>query len=59
MEKIEKIPVFIDYRDGKTVCICHAGRKRCKKNCIRDEVDRDKFRDWKKTMNRSRFGKEH
>jgi hypothetical protein len=59
IKTVELIAVFIDYRNGKTVCICPANKKRCGKNCVRDIVERDKYRDWEKTMNRSRFGKEY
>ena len=32
METKEKIKVFIDFQNGKTVCICKRSRKRCGKN---------------------------
>ena len=56
MDTIEKIPVFLDIVNGKTVCICPAGKKGCKKNCVRDVVERDKFRGWQKTMKRNKYG---
>ena len=56
IETVEMIAVFIDVHKGKTVCICPANKKRCKKPCVRDIVERDKFREWEKTMNRNRFG---
>nr|DAQ79823.1 MAG TPA: hypothetical protein [Caudoviricetes sp.] len=57
METREKIPVFILTHKGKTVCICHAKSKGCGKPCPRDTVERDKFRDWEKVMQRNRYGK--
>ena len=57
METKEKIPVFIDTKKGKTVCICHASAKGCGKPCPRDTVERDKFDQWEKTMKRNRYGK--
>jgi len=57
MEAIEKIPVFIDIVNGKTVCICSAKAKKCRKQCQRDIVERDKFRDLEKVMRRNRYGK--
>ena len=57
MQETEKIPVYIDIVKGKTVCICHVSRKRCKKSCPRDAVERDKFAEWEKTMKRNRYGK--
>lgn len=57
MKEYEKIPVYIRIVNGKTVCICHAGRKLCNKNCERDEVTRDKFAEWEKIMKRDRYGR--
>lgn len=58
MKGVEKIPVFIDCRNGKTVCVCHAGRKGCgKKGCERAFVTRDKFEHWKSTMKRDIYGR--
>ncbi len=57
METTEKIPVFIDIVNGKTVCICSASAKKCRKHCQRDTVERDKFREWEKVMRRNRYGK--
>ena len=57
MEKIEKIQVYINTEKGKTVCICHAGNKKCHRECQRDLVSRDKFRGWKATMHRDKFGR--
>lgn len=57
MKTEEKIPVFIDIRKGKTVCICHAGRKGCDKKCDRDFVSRDKYFGWKHTMKKDVYGK--
>lgn len=58
MHTRERIPVWIDIRNGKTVCICHAGYKGCgSRHCARDTVTRDRFEDWQKTMQRNRYGK--
>lgn len=57
METTEKISVYIDIENGKTVCICHTSAKGCGKNCPRDTVERDKYREWEQTMKRNRYGK--
>lgn len=57
MDSTEKIPVYVDIVKGRTVCICHAGRKGCGKHCARDRVTRDKFAEWEKTCRRDRYGK--
>lgn len=57
MEKKEKIRVYIDFRNGKTVCICKRSKKGCDKNCIPDIVERDKFYGWEDTFHRNRYGK--
>lgn len=56
MECIEKIPVYIRIANGKTVCICHAGAKKCGRTCQRDKVSRDRFDEWQKAMNRNKYG---
>ena len=56
MEETEKIKVYVDIVDGKTVCICKRSRRGCSKPCEPDEVTRDKFKDWKSTMYRNRYG---
>jgi len=57
MEKKEVLKVFIDWKDGETRCICLRSKKRCRKKCSRDVVERDLYRDWEKTFNQDRFGK--
>lgn len=57
MKEQEKIPVFILFNEGKTVCICHADRKRCKRKCTPDIVTRDKFAGWISTFYRDKYGK--
>ena len=57
MEKVEKIKVYINFRNGKTVCICKSNKKGCRKNCIPDIVERDKFAGWESTFHRNRYGK--
>ena len=57
MKETERIKVFIHVVDGRTICICHAARKRCGRDCQRDEVTRDKFDQWHKTMKREKYGR--
>ena len=57
METKEKIKVYIDVQDGKTVCICKRSKKRCGKNCEPDVVERDKCAEWQSTFHRDRYGK--
>lgn len=57
METKEHIQVFVDIKDGHTVCICKREKKRCKKNCAPDTVDRDKFAEWESVFHRDRYGK--
>lgn len=57
MEETEKIPVYIKIIKGKTVCVCHASAKKCKCDCPRDILTRDKFAGWKGTMRRDRYGR--
>lgn len=54
---VEYIKVHIDFRDGKTVCICKASNKRCGKPCPTDVVERDKYRGWEDTFRVDKFGK--
>ena len=54
---IEYVKVFIDYKDGKTACICKRDHKRCNKKCTPDVVERDKYRDWEDTFYQDRYGK--
>lgn len=57
MEETEKIKVYIDFRNGKTACICKRNKKGCKKDCIPDIVERDKFAGWKDVFHQNRYGK--
>ena len=57
MEETEKIPVYIRYANGKTICICHARDKGCKRDCQRDIVTRDRYDGWKETLYRNKFGR--
>lgn len=50
METKEKIKVYIDIQDGKTICICKRSNKGCGKKCEPDVVERDKFAGWKSTF---------
>ena len=54
---VEYIKVFIDYKDGKTVCICKRDKKRCNKRCTPDVVERDKYRGWEDTFHVDKYGK--
>lgn len=57
METKERIKVFIDFEDGKAVCICKRSRKRCNKKCEPDIVERDKFEGWQKVFHQNKYGK--
>lgn len=57
MQSKETIKVYIDYQDGKTVCICKRSKKMCGKYCVKDVVERDKFRGWIDTFKVNRYGK--
>ena len=57
METKETINVYIDYQNGKTVCICKMSNKRCNKKCEPDVVERDKFRDWISTFRQDKYGR--
>ena len=55
--EVEYIKVHIDFRNGKTVCLCKASNKRCGKPCPTDAVERDKYRGWEDTFRVDKFGK--
>lgn len=57
METAEKIPVYVDIRKGKTVCICRRDKKLCGKQCAKDVVTRDKFEGWFSTFHRDVYGR--
>ena len=59
MKGIEKIPVFIKIECGVTVCVCHAGAKRCARSveCHRDILLRDRYAGWRSTMRKDRYGR--
>lgn len=57
MEEKEKIKVFVDVEDGKTVCICRRSNKKCGKECEPDVVERDRFADWESAFHRNRYGR--
>lgn len=57
METKEKIKVFIDYKDGDTVCICKRSKKMCNKKCTPEIVERDRFYGWEDTFKVNRYGK--
>ena len=54
---IESIKVFVDYENGKTVCICQRDRKRCDKLCVPDVVERDRYRGWEDAFHVDKYGK--
>lgn len=53
----EKIRVYAKIVKGKTVCICHAGKKGCNEECQADVVTRDRYFGWEETFRRNRYGK--
>lgn len=57
MQEKETIRVFIKAHKGKTVCICTSDDKRCSADCEEDIVERDRFRGWKTTFVRDKYGK--
>lgn len=57
MEQKEKIEVYVNIQDGRTVCICKRSCKGCDKRCESDVVERDRFSEWKSTFRRDRYGK--
>ena len=57
MKEKEMIEVYIDIRGGKTVCICKKDKKRCRKDCELDLVERDRFRNWERDLWKDRYGK--
>ena len=40
METKEKIKVYIDIQDGKTICICKRSNKGCGKKCVQTHLHR-------------------
>lgn len=54
---IESIDVYVDFENGKTVCICQRENKRCSKPCTPDVVERDRYRGWKDTFYVDQYGK--
>ena len=57
MQSKETIKVYIDYRNGETKCICKRSHKLCDKHCVKDVVERDKFRGWQEAFKVNRYGK--
>lgn len=58
MKTVEKIKVFIKFRNGQTVCICKRSDKRCPAGaeCVPDVVERNKFEGWQETFMRDKYG---
>ena len=46
MEEKERIKVYVDVKNGKTVCICKRSNKGCNKKCEPDVVERDRYAGW-------------
>lgn len=58
MDTKEKLKVYINFKDGKTVCICMRSAKGCgSRHCIKACVSRDRFEDVKGCFKQNRFGK--
>lgn len=57
MSEKERIKVYVKIVNGKTVCICHKGRKGCGDPCDSAVVERDRFDGWDDTFRRNRYGK--
>lgn len=53
----EYIRVLVRFEEGQTVCICMRDNPKCKKHCTPDIVERDKMRDWQKTLKVDKYGK--
>ena len=49
--------MWLDYKDGKTACICLRSKKKCNKKCTPDLVERDKYRGWEDTFHVNKYGK--
>lgn len=56
MQQKERIKVYIDFKNGETICICKRSKKGCKKKCIPDVVRRDRFSGWQQTCKVDRYG---
>lgn len=54
----EKIPVFIQFRNGKTTCICKRKRT-CKygAECVKDVVERDRYNGWREAFKQDKYGR--
>lgn len=58
MNTKETLKVYIEFKGGKTVCICMRSAKGCRsRHCIKDCVTRDMFEDVKGCFEQNRFGK--
>ena len=59
MKIIEKIKVFIKFRNGETACICKRSNGRCSNgaDCVPDVVERNKYEGWQETFKRDKYGK--
>ena len=54
---IEYLRVFRRENNGKTECMCLQSAKKCGRHCIKDVVERDRYRGWQDTFKVDRFGK--
>lgn len=57
MKEYEEIPVFLKRKEGRLVCICLKGHKRCREPCERELLIRDKFKGWQNTMPKDKWGR--
>ena len=56
MKEVEEIAVYCDIVKGRTMCICVARNKGCRKKCERCKVTRNLFEGWVETMQRDKYG---
>lgn len=57
MKQKEYLKVFIDFQDGKVMCMCLRSRRRCNKPCLADTVERDRYRGWEQLCRVDKYGK--
>ena len=57
MKETEILEVYVQMNQGRISCICLKKNKGCECECSEDVVERDKFRDWRKTMYRDKYGR--
>lgn len=57
MQHKETLKVFIDFQNGKVICMCLRSHRRCNKPCLMDTVERDKYRGWQQLTRVDKYGK--